>query len=180
MIGHGTKSTGADVVDRQAFFWKCAADSMRLKSVYKIYVSNLIRKDLAGRSKRCSNIPRNGSTNARGSLMESPVTQGFCRLSIDGNQVKVILAQCRKLKRYLIPSEYQKVLRIPPFNKQITDLEEKTMQMTWLDFCREKDLDQKSSLSNVDILEAWFGYVSTHYHQPMPEISSGNPWGVTD
>lgn len=112
-------------------------------------------------------------------MSEMPVqsVQGFLRLGVTEDEAQRLLAYCRRERRYLIPSEASRILR-KTLSKTITDEEQAQMTDVWLDFCRELDLDQQTSVCEVEVLEKWWPYVASHYVNPLPAPSAKAPWEV--
>lgn len=58
----------------------------------------------------------------------------------------------------------------------IQEDQQEAMQKTWIDFCREGDLDQDSDLGNHAIAEKWGWWVRKNYHEPLPNPEAVKHW----
>ena len=105
--------------------------------------------------------------------MEIYSVLGFSRLLLTEEEAAKVILSCRKLNRYLTPSEMAQMFH-KSLKKEINPEAEERMKGIWLDFCRDKDLDQRETLTDPDTLEAWFAYAAFNYKEPLPETS---PWG---
>ena len=105
--------------------------------------------------------------------METHTALAFSRLLLTEDEAMRVILSARSLRRYLTPSEISRMFR-KPLKKEISAEAEERMKGTWLDFCRDKNLDQRETLTDPDILEAWFAYAAFNYKEPLPETS---PWG---
>ena len=63
-----------------------------------------------------------------------------------------------------------------PTGKVITDSEAEQMKSTWLEFCKERDRDQKLSLASEEEQIDWSDYVAKNYTDPLPVASEQKSW----
>lgn len=119
--------------------------------------------------------PMNGRVrNVEGSMsLTTPIVQGFLRVLLNDDEALKALDLARSKGRYLIPAEVSLLIK-RELTKTITENEQQNMQGTWIEFCKEKNLDQSTSLTDPIALEVWWDYVSKNYHHPLPASA---PWG---
>lgn len=73
-----------------------------------------------------------------------------------------------------MPFEVGKKLRME-IKKTVSDSEESSMERTWIDFCRAKNIDQFSTIGDHAIASAWMEYAHSHYQAPLP-VASEKSW----
>lgn len=55
-------------------------------------------------------------------------------------------------------------------DKKIEDYQADAMLSTWIDFCRDKNVDQEEGMGRHMIAREWMLYVVSHYKEPMAPI----------
>jgi hypothetical protein len=108
--------------------------------------------------------------------MEIHIVQGFLRLLLNEQEAEKALLRVQEKQRFLIPREVSYYLR-KEIKKEVTDQEKKNMQLTWIDFCRKKNIAQDTCFDSIDypVLKEWWGWVNKNYQQPLPDAG---PWGA--
>jgi hypothetical protein len=174
MIERGTGFIGGEQAGRPSNYWIFAVAFGKRMRAWLRLPSGLRRRNLPGPWKQSSSMHMNGPLGSEGVSMpmSTHVVQGFLRLSLNEEESRVMLKRAKSLGRYLTPLEVSSILK-KEIKKTIADHEMTAMEMTWIEFCRENDLDQGTTMTNTGTLEMWCNYVAKNFHQPLPEAS---PW----
>jgi hypothetical protein len=106
-------------------------------------------------------------------MLETRIVVGFSRLFLSEQEAETILEAVKKKGRYLVPAEIRSILG-KTLQKTIADEEKEAMELAWIKFCRRKNLDQGSSMTNLMIFEAWWNWIAQNFSAPKPQESM---WG---
>ena len=71
--------------------------------------------------------------------------------------------------------EWSKILKTP-LPLKIDPTEDQAMWDTWIDFCRERNMDQVSIPFDHDEWFDWLKYSATHYQKPLPIAKETTDW----
>lgn len=173
-IDRGTKSIGHVQPNRRKPSWKSVGQSGRLMLVWLKCPPSSTTGIWPGHLKPLLNmlmtgLPRNEVLTVS---MPTHIVVGFSRILLNEVEADQVMSLARDKGRYLIPAEINLLLE-KDLSKTIQSQELLNMQKTWIDFCKEKNLDQQTSMTNVFSLEMWWDYVAKHYKEPLPVAS---PW----
>lgn len=104
--------------------------------------------------------------------MRPQIARGFVAMMIRTEDIDRVNQEENKFPsgRYWIPSEIGYFLK-KSLKKLLTEDQINSMEETWINFCKSKNIDQEETIGDHSVALDWMLYAHKNYSEPLFQVS---------